>query len=68
LSDEVKLDASRILVSIIRPSPEDGAQLMVAVGRKVLRYPITEAQLLLLNYQSADVLWKKREAVKIDEK
>jgi hypothetical protein len=58
-----KLDADRILVSIIRPSPEQGAQLMVAYGGKTQRFALTEAQLLLLNYQTAAVLWKKMETV-----
>jgi hypothetical protein len=60
---ENKLDANRILVSIIRPSPEEGAQLMVAYGGKIQRFALSEAQLLLLNYQTASVLWKKMETV-----
>jgi hypothetical protein len=69
VSDEKhKLDADRVLVSVIRPSAEDAAHLMVAGGGKVQRFPLTEAQLLLLNYQTADVLWKKMKAVTPDEK
>ena len=69
MTDEpAKLDADKILVAIIRPTPEEGAQLMVAASGKVQRYPLTEAQLLLLNYQTADVLWRKMQAVNPDDK
>ena len=69
MTDEpAKLDADKILVAIIRPTPEESAQLMVAAGGKVMRYPLTEAQLLLLNYQTADVLWRKMQAVNPDDK
>jgi hypothetical protein len=40
---------------------------MVAKGGKVEHYYLTEAQLLLLNFQSAEALWKMK-ALTVDEK